>query len=198
MKRSEREIRTMCREVRAAPAEDGKLRFEGYAAVFNEYSEDLGGFREIILPGAFKDALGGDVRCLMNHDPNYVLGRPKSGTLQLDEDERGLHFIVTAPDAAWARDLYLSVERGDIDQCSFAFSVNEGGEVWRKTDGGAERVLVSLSLYDVSIVTYPAYPGTQAKVRSAEEVLRDHPRGWGRTEILRKKLDLRNGGKNYE
>lgn len=191
MNRTNLEIRTYCREVRAAPAaENGELRFEGYAAVFNSFSEDLGGFREMILPGAFSNGMNDDVRCLLNHDPNYVLGRNKAGTLKLEQDERGLKFEVTAPDTAWARDLYKSVQRGDIDQCSFGFSVMPDGETWRRTPTGDERILSDLRLYDVSIVTYPAYPDTTAGVRSAAEAYRGRPVSAGKAEILRKKLKL--------
>lgn len=197
MNRTNLEIRTYCQEVRAAPAaENGALRFEGYAAVFNSFSEDLGGFREMILPGAFSNGVNDDVRCLLNHDPNYVLGRNKAGTLKLEQDERGLKFEVTAPDTAWARDLYKSVQRGDIDQCSFGFSVMPDGETWRRTPTGDERILSALRLYDVSIVTYPAYPDTTAGVRSAAEAYRERPVSAGKPEILRKKLKLMEGNKH--
>lgn len=120
------EIRTAAVELRAIepPEGGGELRFDGYAAEFNTFSPDLGGFRERIAPGAFAGSLtADDIRCLFNHDSNYVLGRNRSGTLRLTEDERGLHFDVNAPDAQWARDLHKSVQRGDVTQCSFAFDV---------------------------------------------------------------------------
>lgn len=192
MNRSGMEIRTYCREVRAAPAgEEGALRFEGYAAVFNAPSEDLGGFREVIAPGAFAHLEEDDVRCLMNHDPNYVLGRNQAGTLRLEQDATGLKFAVEAPDTTWARDLYRSVGRGDIDQCSFAFVVSPGGEIWERTTAGELRTLRDVHLVDVSIVTYPAYPDTVAAARSAQQAYRERPRSGGKAEILRKKLELK-------
>lgn len=160
-----KEIRTLCAEVRASPAAQEGLRFEGYAARFNEWSEDLGGFRERIAPGAFAKAIAtDDVRALFNHDANYVLGRTGAGTLRLQEDERGLRFEIDAPDAGWARDLHKSVERGDISQCSFAFEVQ--AEEWARGERLDERTLKEVKLYDVSIVTYPAYEATSVSARS--------------------------------
>ena len=170
-----REIRTMTAEIRAMPPnEDGDaLRFGGYAAVFDTFSPDLGGFREQIASGAFANSLeADDIRCLFNHNPDYVLGRNRSGTLLLAEDERGLHFEVAAPDAQWARDLHMSVQRGDVNQCSFAFDVIR--DQWRTVDGVEERTLLEVKLADVSIVTYPAYPTTEVEARSAKDVLDAH------------------------
>lgn len=183
-----KEIRTICHEVRASPDEGKSLHFDGYAAIFDIWSEDLGGYREKIAQGAFKNALarGDDVRVLFNHDPNYVLGRTSAGTARLSEDEKGLRFEVDAPDAAWARDLRESVRRGDINQCSFAFYLKE--ESWKQgTDGQLdERTIMDVELVDVSIVTYPAYKATSASARSRET---EKP-AW-RREIARRRLKLR-------
>ncbi len=157
-------------EVRAAT--DGQpAHIIGHAAVYNRWSVDLGGFKERVLPGSFAKSLGvSDVRALFNHDANYILGRTKSGTLDLADEVKGLHFDATAPDTQTIRDLVLApIERGDVDQCSFSFSVREGGDVWRepKTLGGLwERDLTDLELYDVSPVTFPAYPQTDVAVRA--------------------------------
>ena len=191
------EVRAFATEVRASPAEDGSdaLRFVGYAALFNSWSQDLGGFREQIAPGAFTKALlADDVRALLNHDKNYVLGRNRSGTLVLTEDERGLRFEVTAPNTQWARDLAESVRRGDIDQCSFGFQVVR--DDWRTADGIDERTLLEVRLFDVSIVTYPAYLDTSANVRSCAEVFAERrstaPAGSpARIRLMRMKLDLK-------
>lgn len=169
-----KEIRTVTLELRAAPPtqEGGSLRFSGYAAEFNVFSEVFG-FREQVAPGAFAASLeADDIRCLFNHDPNYVLGRNRAETLRLSEDERGLAFEVDGPDAQWVRDLHKSVQRGDVNQCSFAFEVVR--DQWRTVDGIEERTLLELKLSDVSIVTYPAYPTTVAEARSAKDVLDAH------------------------
>lgn len=169
---SAREIRAHLCEVRAAP-EAGALRFSGYAAKFNAWSQDLGGFRERFAPGAFAEAVQtDDVRCLLNHNPDRVLGRTRAGTLKLYEDEIGLRFEVTAPDVSWARDLRVSVERGDIDQCSFAFHAQDEEWKWAVRGSGEldERTVNRAKLSDVSIVTYPAYLDTEVSARSMQEV----------------------------
>ena len=135
-----------------------------------------------------------DVRALLNHDKNYVLGRNRSGTLVLTEDERGLRFEVTAPNTQWARDLAESVRRGDIDQCSFGFQAVR--DDWRTADGFDERTLLEVRLFDVSIVTYPAYLDTSANVRSCAEVLAEHreaaPAGApARIRLMRMDSDLK-------
>lgn len=140
----------------------------GHAAVFDQMSEDLGGFREMISPGAFADAIAGDdVRALFNHDPNFVLGRNRSNTLRLKEDTRGLAFELDIPDTQTIRDLVVApIERGDVSQCSFGFSVRPGGQDWAKNDDGQTiRTLKKLRLFDVSPVTFPAYPQTDVAVR---------------------------------
>jgi len=164
-------------EIRAdAPsnAPEGSLgeRLTGYAAKFNTRSELIyGQFYEEIAPGAFKDSLqdGADVRFTLNHDKNFVLGRNKSGTLDLREDNTGLKFEVWPPESQWARDLLTSVKRGDINQCSFLFRTIE--DDWREDtkSGLLVRTLVKVALRDVSLVTYPAYEDTLAEVRSEYE-----------------------------
>lgn len=146
----------------------------GHAAVFNQLSEDLGGFREQIIPGAFKDAIEtDDVRALFNHDPNFVLGRNRAGTLTMKEDARGLAIEITPPDTTFARDLLVSMERGDISQMSFAFRIRPNGEDWAKDDNGVWiRSVKRVRLYDVSPVTYPAYPQTDIAARSLENFMK--------------------------
>ena len=195
MDRGTRELRIHAGEVRAALQENGAPRFEGYAALFNTWSQDLGGFKERIAPGAFvRAAAEDDVRALYNHDPNYVLGRTSAGTLTLREDEKGLYFDVRAPDTQWGRDLYASVKRGDVNQCSFGFQVI--ADEWGTIDGMDTRTLKEVRLYDVSIVTYPAYEGTSVYVRGCGQVSQAHldPRertrmAWNQTK--RRKLALK-------
>jgi HK97 family phage prohead protease len=130
---------------------------EGHAAVFNELSEDLGGFREKINPGAFDDVLDNDVRAFFNHDPNFLLARTSSGTLKLSTDKRGLKYSFDVPDTTAGRDLLVSMKRGDITQSSFAFQVES--DSWNTTSKGEIRTIEKVSrLFDVSPVSIPAYP----------------------------------------
>lgn len=160
------ERRTVTTEIRAK--EDGQAPvIEGYAALFNVLSQDLGGFKEKIRPGAFSKTLGeADVRALLNHDPNYVLGRNTRKTLTLKEDDTGLWTETNPPDTQWARDLMVSMKRGDIDQMSFGFRVIR--DEWTEQPFGIQRELVELQLFDISPVTFPAYLQTSVGVRSID------------------------------
>ncbi len=155
-------------QVRVETREDGKRRIVGHAAVFNQLSEDLGGFREQIAPGAFAEAIkSDDVRALYNHNPDHILGRNMAGTLSLAEDARGLAIEIDPPDTQIARDLLVSMERGDINQMSFGFSVKPNGQNWANDDAGTViRTLTRVRLYDVSPVTFPAYPQTDVAARA--------------------------------
>ncbi len=153
-------------------AVDGVTKIGGHAAKFDSLSEDLGGFRERIAPGAFANTIKtGDIRALFNHDSNIVLGRNKSGTLRLSEDSAGLAFEVDAPQTQLVRDMVLApIERGDVSQCSFGFvTLNDK---WAKMDGEWVRTLLEVDLFDVSPVTYPAYPSTDVAVRSLQEAIK--------------------------
>jgi HK97 family phage prohead protease len=165
-----KETRIISTEVRASK-DAGKPIIEGYAAVFNARSQDLGGFIETVKPGAFRRAIENksDVRALVNHDPSLLLGRTKSGTLKLWEDEKGLKFRCELPDTQYAKDVYTSIERGDMDQCSFSFKAVK--QTWgeARTDDGnwiATRDLEDVDVYDVSAVTYPAYEETSLVART--------------------------------
>lgn len=154
-------------EVRAAEG-DQPARLVGYAAVFGDLSENLGGFRERIAPGAFAKSLGGDVRALFNHDANLILGRNKAKTLTIREDQRGLLVEITPPDTAYARDLMVSVARGDVDQMSFGFRTKK--DDWEENDKGELiRTLIEVEVFDVSPVVFPAYPTTEIAVRSMDQ-----------------------------
>lgn len=149
---------------------DGKIpKITGHAAVFGKLSEVLGFYREKIRAGAFKKTITeADVRALFNHDPNYVLGRNKSGTLSLEEDDIGLKIGIDPPDTTWARDLVTTIQRKDVDQMSFAFLpvIQE----WDESDPKEPiRELIEVKLFDVSPVTFPAYPDTDVGVRSILE-----------------------------
>jgi uncharacterized protein len=149
--------------------EADKPALSGYAAVFGSATEIAGLFREQIAPGAFRDAVGrDDVRALFNHDANFVLGRTTSGTLRLVEDDKGLRYDVDPPDTQWARDLMVSVQRGDVSQSSFAFEVTD--DEWEYGQRGEMplRTIKQVRLHDVSPVTYPAYATTTVSARSLE------------------------------
>lgn len=173
------ERRAFDAEFRVEGGEDGKApKIIGYAAKFDTLSEEMWGVREKIAKGAFLVALGdSDVRALFNHDPNIVLGRNRAGTLVMTEDDIGLRYEISPPDTQTARDLMESMRRGDISQSSFAFSMKGGGvEEWQDLpDGKAIRTIKKVArLYDVSPVTYPAYPDTESGVRSLEQVFKEH------------------------
>ena len=155
-------------ELRAITDEGGLRHIVGYAAVFNSLSEDLGGFREKIDSGAFADSLNADdIRALKNHNSDYVLGRNKSGTLTLSEDQRGLKIDIMPPDAQWATDLMVSIDRKDVDQMAFGFRTLEYR--WEGEYPDEVRTLMKAQLFDVSPVTFPAYPDTEVGLRSLEE-----------------------------
>ena len=156
------EVRTFAAEVRADG--DEKPKIKGTACVFNVLSADLGGFKEIIDPGSFGNIINtDDVFALINHDPNLVLGRNISGTLALEENEKGLDFVVIPSDTSYANDLLINMKLKNMDKCSFAFIVADA--VWEKIDGmDVRRVTKFLELWDVSVVTYPAFYQTIAQV----------------------------------
>lgn len=151
---------------------DGQGIITGHAAVFNQLSEDLGGFREMIAPGAFLESIqADDVRALFNHDGNFVLGRNKASTLELAEDGVGLAVRIKPPATQWAKDLLISMKRGDVTQMSFGFQVMKDGQKWMRDGTNVIRSLLKLRLFDVSPVTFPAYPQTDVSVRSYQEFL---------------------------
>jgi HK97 family phage prohead protease len=140
---------------------------EGYASVFNSMSEDLGGFREIILPGAFSEVLDNDVRALYNHDINYLLARTASGTLELWEDDKGLGYRFEMPNTSYGNDMLELFKRGDLSQSSFGFTVEK--DSWKMENGQHVRYIERVgSLFDVSPVVYPAYSQASSGLRSAE------------------------------
>lgn len=164
----DRELRSfVLDEIKIEQRGDGKRYIRGHAAIFNQLSEDLGGFREQIAPGAFVDAIKtDDVRALFNHNPDFILGRNLAGTLKLHEDARGLAIELDPPDTQVGRDLIVSMERGDVTQMSFGFAVRPNGQNWGKDDAGqVVRTITRVRLYDVSPVVFPAYPQTDVAVR---------------------------------
>ncbi len=190
------------RMVRSAPTEfkireNGEDIFiEGYFAIFNTRYEMWEGAAETVLKGAFTDTLGEDVRALINHNTDFVLGRTKAGTLELTEDDIGLFGrIKINKNDSDAMNLYARVQRGDVNQCSFGFDIID--ETY-KTDaqGNVLWELRKVKLYEVSVVTFPAYEETivQARKNDLETIQKRKTELW-RAEILKK---LHGGTKNAE
>lgn len=175
------------RQLRSTPQQfrtrdDGDdLIIEGYFAVFDSPYILWDGATEIVKPGAFAGCLSGDIRALIDHDTRLVLGRTKAGTLTLREDARGLYGTIKINrDDADAMSLYARVQRGDVDQCSFGFDIEE--ETFVDLGGGQCRWEINKvnPLYEVSVVTYPAYEETAVKARHADlaEIQRRQAEAW--------------------
>lgn len=149
--------------------ENSPVVVSGYAAVFNSKTEICDWFTEEIAPGAFSKAISeSDVRALFNHNWDNVLGRVKSGTLKLSEDNHGLKFEIELPDTSIARDLVASMERGDINQCSFGFYPTS--ETWNYDVEPSHRTINEVELFEISIVSLPAYDDTEASVVRSKEI----------------------------
>lgn len=143
-------------------ANEDNLIIEGYAAVFDSVT-DLGPFQERIAQGAFSDVLDDDVRLLINHD-GVPLARTSNNTLELSQDETGLYYRAQLSDTQAGRDLYEMIKRGDINQSSFAFMIEE-----ESNDADGVRVIEKVSkLIDVSPVTYPAYQAASVFARAED------------------------------
>ncbi|WP_257963266.1 HK97 family phage prohead protease [Aerococcus christensenii] len=153
--------------------ENNTIKIVGYALKFNRKSEDLG-YIETIDPKALENADVSNVVALINHDQNYVLGRT-GHNLDLEVDEIGLKFTLTPVRTSYVNDLLENMRMGLIDKCSFAFTVSEDGDYWEEKDGKWYRTIQSINkLYDVSVVTSPAYEDTEAVLseRSLDDVKR--------------------------
>lgn len=149
-------------------ADDGKRRIYQRAVPYGELSVDLGGWREVIVAGAFP--IDGDIRALWQHESAMVLGRTIAGTLELREEESGIYAESTPPDTGWARDAVISIERGDVTGSSFGFYVDE--DEWILTEREVIRRVKRGRLIEVSPVTFPAYPTTSTSVRDRAAAMR--------------------------
>lgn len=160
----EPEIRTTSTHFELRAEEGDGMTFSGYASVFNSSSEDLGGFREFVAPGAFKRSLQArnEIKLLWNHDTSEPLASVRGGSLQLMEDNYGLKVTAKLPNTTRGRDVAELLRSKVIDSMSFGFNVIK--DSW--SNNGAVRTLESVRLSEVSIVTYPAYTATSASVRS--------------------------------
>ena len=154
------------------------MTFRGYAAVFNTPSQDLGGFKETIAPGAFSRSINAatngsrDIRMFLNHNQDVVLGSTRAGTLKLTQDQRGLLAEAQLPQSPWGQSVGEAVRRGDISSMSFGFVIDKSGvhDTW--TNDHSQRTLHEVRLLEVSPVTgWPAYTATSASVRSLINVI---------------------------
>jgi phage prohead protease, HK97 family len=164
------QIRTMAQKMSTRSEEDtGDRYISGYFSVFNSNYELWPGASESIDPSAFDDALDDDIRCLTNHDSRLVLGRTKAGTLSLRTDEKGLFgevkINVKDQDAV---NLYERVARGDVSQCSFGFDILSEEREEEPITGNVHWTIKKVKLYEVSIVTFPAYEDTGVTARKKE------------------------------
>ena len=178
------EIERNIRQVRSVASsfetrsDDTGMYIEGYFSVFNSNYEIYPGCTESVAPEAFNNTLGGDIKALCDHDTRLVLGRNKAGTLELRADSHGLWGRITInPNDSDAVNLYERVKRGDVDQCSFGFDIREEEADFRD-DGSVHFTLTDVTLYEVSVVTFPAYSETSVSARKQDVV-----------EIRKRKLD---------
>ena len=163
----------LARQVRSCGAEfrardEGGPVIEGYFSVFNRDYELWPGAVEQVAPGAFRETLGGDIRALANHDTRLVLGRTTTGTLTLREDDKGLFGTIKVNEQdSDAMNLYARVQRGDVSQCSFGFDILDE-EFAERSDGSVLWTIRKVKLYEVSVVTFPAYVETAVSARKTE------------------------------
>lgn len=167
--------------------ENGEMRIEGYFSVFNSRYELWDGAYEVVIPGAFDGETKKDVRALINHDSTLVLGRTTAGTLELREDDYGLwgSILINGSDQD-AVNLYERVKRGDVDQCSFGFDIVD--EDIEYSDGNPTVWKIKkVRLYEVSVVTFPAYEATsvQARKKEIENIKKRQIESW-RFSMLKK------------
>jgi len=167
MDRKIRQLRSEASQFQVREAE-GDLSIEGYFSVFNSIYELWPGATESVAPGAFSETLGNDIRALVNHNDTLVLGRNKAGTLELREDSHGLWGkIKVNPNDSDAMNLYERVKRGDVNQCSFGFMIEDEETEFRE-DGSIHWTIRKVNLFEVSVCTFPAYEATEVSARKAD------------------------------
>lgn len=180
--REARQARATSTQFRAME-QDGQRRIEGHFAVFGAVYTLWPGATESVDRGAFDDALDDDIRALIDHDTRLVLGRTKSGTLELRVDNTGLWGSILINEAdVDAMNLYHRVQRGDVDQCSFGFNILEEKTDIRE-DGTIHWTILKVRLLEVSPVTFPAYEETSISARKhqAEQIKKRSADAWRET-----------------
>lgn len=180
--RERRELPIIVEEIRDSGAGEGQFTIRGHAAVFDMWSLDLGGFREKIDRAAFDNVLtrNPDTWLLWDHDTRWTLARTTNKTLELRVDPRGLHYWGRVAPTSYAHDLRVLMERGDIDQASFAFTVAR--DEWRIVEeNGEERIERSIlevgDLFDVTVTAMGAYPQTDSQVARTRALEYAHNNG---------------------
>ena len=162
-------------ENRFETREDGQEVVVGYGSIWNSRSENLGGFYEYISPDAISQETieKSDVRALINHDPNLVLARSTAGNLSLSVDEKGMRYSFDIPETSYGKDLAINMKNGNISQSSFAFTIAENGDEWSTDEEGNDiRTITKIDrLFDVAIVTYPAYNQAESDLVVAQRAL---------------------------
>ena len=167
---------------------DGEMYISGYFAVFNSEYEMWPGAVESIADTAFDGALADDIRCLIDHETRLVLGRNKAGTLTLKVDTRGLWGEVRInPNDQDAVNLYERVKRGDVDQCSFGFDILD--EEFEDRGDTVKWNIKKVKLYEVSVVTFPAYEETSVSARKRQlgEIKKRSIEAWKQQTLKRLK-----------
>jgi HK97 family phage prohead protease len=167
----------------------------GLAIVFNERSQDLGGFVEIIKPEAIERTIaeGIDLRAFFDHDPAKVLGRQSAGTLRTEKTGQGLSVEIDPPSVTDPANLLELIQRGDVNGMSFSFSTMPNGDDWKREDNRIVRYVTDMRVYEVSVVSMPAYEQTDVEValRAMQSFEARSPRS---IQKLREKLEMRAAG----
>lgn len=181
----DKHIRSLATNLQTRSDDETEKVIEGYFVVFNSETELFPGAFEEIAPEAFNSTLSNDIRALINHDTNLVLGRTKAGTLELEVDEKGLFGrIKINENDTDAMNLYERVKRGDVDQCSFGFNILKE-DTEHRDDGTIKWTIREVDLHEVSVVTFPAYGDTsvQARMKEVEQL--------EKRKIEQKKIELK-------
>lgn len=193
MDREKRQMRGVPGSFKTRAEESGDMFISGYFAVFGSEYELWPGASESVDPHAFDEALDDDIRCLINHDTRLVLGRNIAGTLQLRVEEKGLWGEVKInPNDQDAVNVYQRVKRGDVNQCSFGFDIV--AEEFEDRGDSVHWTIKAVKLYEVSVVTFPAYEetGVEARKRQVEDIRKRKNESW-RARMMARMKGEKNG-----
>lgn len=183
---NKRDFKTQFKITREKESPDERI-IEGYFALYEQETELFEGTYEIISKGAFEKTLNNDIRALWNHSTQYVLGRTTSGSLELRLDDKGLFGIIKLPNTQYANDLFELVQRGDVDQCSFGFNI-ENEDLEELASGGYRWRINEIDLHEISVVTFPAYENTSVQARHKQVEQLEQRKLQTKKEELTKKL----------